>query len=503
MNRVSALLLMASLVMAACQNKTPQSLEDIDRLAELMKVSIRNSPSDIKVEGTIYYVSSAGDDSKDGLSPENALKTLDKVNNLKLVPGDAVLFNRGDLWRGRVVTKPGVTYSAYGEGEKPRLYGSPFDAAVEGKWELTDVPDVYVYDRIVKGDVGTLVFNHGAEGCAFKVMKRRMPEGVTLHVETGEMFRDYKDLKRDLDFYHDHDMGGKIFICSTKGNPAERFNSIELNEKFNLIQARTDVHVDNLCLKYVGAHAIGAGSVNTLTVTNCEIGWIGGSIQGYEIFGRNLPTRYGNGVEIYGGCKNYLVDNCYIYQIYDAAITHQHLGDSDAAILMRNVSYTNNLVEDCVYAFEYFLGAAANGSERLMENVLIDGNIARCAGYGWGIQRPDKETPALVKSWVNYNRADNFVISNNIFDRSVEDLLNITADDKQWLPKLSDNLYVQYRDAAAGRLGANAEGRGIESDPFWNSIRTEDMRYKFTEGFASLLTEMFGEEEPELLILER
>ena len=39
------------------------------------------------------------------------------------------MFRRGDIWRGRILTKAGVTYSAYGRGEKPRIYGSPYDAA--------------------------------------------------------------------------------------------------------------------------------------------------------------------------------------------------------------------------------------------------------------------------------------------------------------------------------------------------------------------------------------
>ena len=64
-------------------------------------------------------------------------------------------------------------------------------------------------------------------------------------------------------------------------------------------------HIDNLCLKYGDCHGVGSGTNEGLTITNCEFGWIGGSIQGESIFGRNHPTRFGNAVEIYGGCDGY------------------------------------------------------------------------------------------------------------------------------------------------------------------------------------------------------
>ncbi len=477
-------------------------MEDIDRLAQQLKKEILESTSDIKVSGTVYYVAADGNDDADGLTPETAMRTLDKVSAMDLKPGDAVLFRRGDLWRGTVQTRRGVTYAAYGKGQKPRLYASPCNAAQEGTWTETDVPGVYVYDLRMPNDVGVLVFDEGEKGCAFKVMKVRQPDSTTTHVETGEPFADYRHLKRDLDFYHDYSGTQLVYLCSQKGHPAERFRSIEMNVKTNLMRAVTDVTIDNLCLKYCGAHAVGAGTVDSLRVTNCEIGWVGGSIQGEDIFGRNLPTRFGNGVEIYGGCKKFVVDHCYIYQIYDAAITHQHLGDGENPLTMENVTYTNNLVEDCVYAFEYFLGKASNDTTRLMRNVLIADNVARRTGMGWGAQRPDKETPAAVKSWVNYNRAEDFRICNNVFDRSTRDLLNISAQEAAWLPTLQNNVYVQYRDGVGGKIGSRNTNTGLEKDPFWNNIRNDEMRYPYDENFPELLKRLFHEENGKFITVD-
>lgn len=419
----------------------------LDRQAEQMKKSIRQTKTKIEVTGTKYYVAPDGNDSNDGLTPNTPIKSIDKVNSLQLNAGDAVLFERGGLWRGHIKSKAGVTYSAYGKGDKPKLYGSPCDAAKEGVWRETEAKNVWVYEREIANDIGTLVFNHG-EACAFKVMKINQEDGTTLHIFTKEKFADYRDLKRDLDFYHDYKDAKRVYLYSAKGNPAERFESIELLVKGHTIQGNDNITVDNLCIKYCGSHGIGSGTTKGLTVTNCEMGWIGGSIQAEGIFGRNHPTRYGNAIEIYGGCDYFLVDNCYIYQVYDAAITHQHQGDTDQRLTMRNVRYSNNLVEDCVYSIEYFLGRKDTNQSHYMENVVFENNLLRRAGYGWGMQRPDTEPAAHIKSWPHHtNRATNFVVKNNIFDRSARHLLNINADKLEWFPTLQGNVYIQHRDA--------------------------------------------------------
>ncbi len=77
-----------------------------------------------------YYVANDGSDEDTGLSPEEPWATLTQVNAYSLLPGDSVLFKRGDTWRGQLAPKDGsedggfVTYGAYGEGPKPLLLGS-------------------------------------------------------------------------------------------------------------------------------------------------------------------------------------------------------------------------------------------------------------------------------------------------------------------------------------------------------------------------------------------
>ena len=470
----------------AQSNDAAKVISKLDRQAERMKSEIRATPSAVadKEFSTTYYISTDGDDENDGLKPESAIKSLQRLAELDLKPNDCVLFRRGDVWRGQIRAKAGVTYSAYGQGEKPRLYGSPYDAAKVGQWIETETKNVYMYDGELAADIGTLVFNEG-EACATKVMMIRQEDGSTLHINTREPFASYRDLRRDLEFYHDYKDQKRVYLCSTEGNPSERFSSIELLVKGNIFQASNDVTVDNLCIKYGGAHGIGSGTARNLSVTNCELGWIGGSIQSEIAFGRNHPTRYGNAVEIYGGCENFTVSGCYIYQIYDAAITHQHQGDVGEPLVMRNVLYSNNLIEDCVYSIEYFLGREDTIQSHYMDGILISNNLMRRAGYGWGQQRPDKETPAHIKSWSHHtNRASNFLVANNVFDRSTHDLLNIAAASSESMPTLSANTYIQHRGASAGAWGS------------------EGVTYPFDDTVEESLKQIFDEQQAEIYYVE-
>ena len=466
------------------QEAGSRTLSHIDRQAERLKRKILNSSTSVKPSGVIYYLSADGDDANDGLSPQTPLRSIAKLNMLDLKPSDGVMFRRGDVWRGKINTRKGVTYSAYGKGDKPRIYGSPCDAAVEGEWIATATPNVYMYSLELSDDVGTLVFN-GGEQNAIKILKVYHADGTTTNVYTGEPFAGGCDLKRDLDFFHDYRDEKRLYLCSTEGNPSERFESIELLTRGNIINATDNVHIDNLCIMYGGSHGIGSGTTKDLTVTNCELGWIGGSIQSESAFGRNHPTRYGNAVEIYGGCENFMVSNCYIYQIYDAAVTHQHQGDVQEPLIMRNVTYSNNLIEDCVYSVEYFLGREDTIQSHQMEEILIANNIMRRAGYGWGKQRPDKETPAHIKSWSHHtNNATNFVVANNIFDRSTHDLLNIAAAKSESMPTLANNTYIQHRGASAGAWGS------------------QGVVYTFDDTVAKSLEEVFGEKSGKIIYIE-
>ena len=103
---------------------TEQYLHELNLRSDERKQKIINSSSEINPAGNIFYVSNNGDDRNDGKSPGTAWATLDRVNSFSYAKDDAVLFERGGLWRGQLQCCGDVAYSAYGISEKPKIYGS-------------------------------------------------------------------------------------------------------------------------------------------------------------------------------------------------------------------------------------------------------------------------------------------------------------------------------------------------------------------------------------------
>ncbi len=398
---------------------------DIDQQADTLKNNILNNNVQKSSDHKTYYVSNSGNDSNSGLSADQAWATLSGVNahnSSILQSGDAVLFRRGDTFRGSLTAVSGVSYGAYGTGKKPCLYGAIKNSAND-VWHATEAANVWVCDTTYSSDVGIIVFQKG-EAAGIKKLN-----GIS-------------ELTQNHDFYHDHSTG-KLYLYLNTGNPSTEFSDIEIGFDERIIDlpnGASDITIENLCLKYGGGHGIDGVDQSNITIKNCELGWIGGSIQP-----GTSTTRYGNAIQFWQNCSNILVENNYIYQVYDAALTHQYSGNYNGTITMQNVKYKSNLIEDCTYGIEYFLNQK-NSDSATMRNISFTGNIIRFAGYGWGDQRPVKSGASCIMSWSSPNMSDSFKIDNNIFDQSKYSLFNISAKDTSYLPKLSNNTYMQKQN---------------------------------------------------------
>ena len=468
-------------------NYNNKILDEYDSLFEERKQKILNSKSDFVIKGTTYYVSNCGDDNNDGRTPENPWKTLKKVSEAYLNEGDGVLFKRGDLFRGTVKTKSGVTYSAYGEGAKPMFYGCHKPLSSPELWEIYDEKHNIWKCKEKMLDPGTIVFNDGEFHSRKLIPSYNDKMQFVCRDDESRLFKVENEMTENLDVYWHYDetltkvptkgknfpiplIGdnsfGDIYLRCDKGNPGEVFESIESLARTHIffVGANKNVTIDNVCIKYAGMHGVSAGGYSVgLHVTNCEIGWIGGSIQhyggtdpNYPQGGRGTVTRFGNGIEIYGGCDDYIVSNNYIYQIYDAGVTHQIT--TSHKVTMTNISYVDNLIERCVYGIEYFLDQINGEDESYMDNVVIKNNFIRLGGYGWGQQRHNKETPALIKGWSYKNTAKKYSILNNIFDRCRYRLLHLVALKKNSLPEMNHNVYIQNVGGMLGQYGENENG---------------------------------------------
>ena len=460
-------------------------ITETDRKANELKRKILNLPDLPSLSGAVYYVSADGDDANNGLTPETPWKTLNKISKFDFSEGDTVRFRRGDIFRGFVMTHRSVKYCAYGDGEKPRFYGWEKNLADPELWEIYD-PDKNIWKLTEKIlDCGTLVFNEGEKHSRKLIPSFRGGRFCCRYDEDRKFFVS-EEMTEDLDIFCNHDLTltvkpskgedfgipaldwntlGELYLRCDTGNPGKVFDSIEALTRRHMffVGNNENVTIENLCIKYVGTHAISASSTRGLKVTGCEIGWIGGAIQHYFGTDPNYPegrrgsvTRYGNGIEIYGSCDEYTVKNCYIYQVYDAAITHQ-ITTNGKKFELKNIKYIGNLVENCVYSIEYFLDQNQGEDGSIIENCEIADNILRLSGYGWGQQRHNTHTPAHIKGWSYTNPARNFVIRNNIFDRAAYRLIHTVALDSSSCPRMVGNVYIQNSGASLGLYGTQSD----------------------------------------------
>lgn len=87
--------------------------------------------------GRVFYVSSEhGSDKNTGMTPQEAFRSLRKINQLEIQPGDQILLERGSVFAGEYLhlfqggsQEEPVVVDAYGEGELPRI-----DAEGNGLW---------------------------------------------------------------------------------------------------------------------------------------------------------------------------------------------------------------------------------------------------------------------------------------------------------------------------------------------------------------------------------
>lgn len=455
-------------------------MQSLEQKVQSYKDAILGSKNLTSFDGTAYYVSNNGSDENDGKSPQTAIATIAKVMTLPLQSGDAVLFERGGHFRGKIVCESGVTYSAYGDGQKPIINGSRMNFAKVAWHKVDGYENVYVCSEKTD-NAGLMVFDldifpGNYEGNA-GIMKN--PDEIIRFTHVVP-FHGIEDLKETGEFYNDLSDNSLYLYCD-KGNPADVYHSIEVGEAgcvFSGKPGNTDVTIDNLFIMYTGSHGVGTAARKNLTVTNNIFAWIGGSVlKGYA--GGN-HTRYGNAVEIYGDLDGYTVTNNWIYQIYDTGITNQCSGSADGNCVMRHVEYKDNLIELCNWSIEYYNVTDLPNVNRILEDCHIHNNICRNAGYGWGEQRPDKCSTHCNSFGVSAVTTDT-VIENNVFDRSNHDLVRIYDLSGDRAVVYRNNTYIQSPEKSLGFIhGKNVPYVDVE-EAIEATYHEEDPNVYYTE----------------------
>ncbi len=475
----------------------------LDRINEIR--STKNTDVS-NITGKVYYVSNNGNDNNDGLTVNTPIKTLSKVNallsNKTIKNGDAVLFKRGDIFRGYVSIKDNnLTFGSYGDESlpKPKIYGSEVNAAKEGSW-VEVFPNIWKYqknnqDKVFTGDIGGVWFfcEKGNDNCSrtttdgksnYSFGQKRM--SYSNMEETDGLIKNM--LMKDLDFYNTgHSSSqvnntGLLYVYSI-GNPSERFDDIEISRPTNGfgVGNYSDVVIDNIDIEFFGRHAVGAGSISNLKVTNCEISYIGGQVQSYNAEAY-WPVRYGNGIEVYGNVEaktgypikeGFVAKNNYIYEIYDAGLTFQYTAKAGKHAKVEKVLFEDNVVEYCSYNIEYWNTTEEREDTGVMNETYINkvyfrNNILRYAGIGFTETRPEHGYEALIKSWDGTEETRNtlkddgeFIIEGNILDTTgaLKDnqgnlvgtwMIHVTSYDSLSLPIIRNNVFLNYRTKNLG-----------------------------------------------------
>ena len=440
----------------AAQLPNPQK-GGADAEAEALRQKILNAEnSEYTITGTTYYVSPNGDDYNDGTSPETAWRTVEAVvmNRYLFQKGDAVLFERGGIYRRNttILAKEGVTYGAYGEGDKPVIYGSISNYAWGTRWEPSFKENVWKI-TLHTGEAGNIVFNHGEEV--------GMP-----------YYHGLNELTKNGDFYHNTD-DATLYLYLDKGYPSTVYKDIEIGTRETIVQAlrdTTDVTVDNLCLKYVGLFAFSAKeNTRNIRVTNCEMGWIGG--------GRFAQSKVGlgNAISFWKDTTDALVENCWLYQCYDAGITPQGVTEEHT---YKNLVFRGNLIEFCNYSIECFDRVDTS----VWDGLVIEDNIMRFSGYGFmkAWERPDSQIGVghfVGWTW-NYQDlpGDGVVIRNNIFDCSARNLVFWSGKDYTSGLTVSGNSFYQSknRDNQAMRFGDHEPYFATNQEELETAVRAFD-----------------------------
>ena len=425
----------------------------IDEQAEAMRQRILAYPDKVgpSKNGTTYYISFNGNDENNGTSPETAWRTTDALREQPdlLKHGDVVLFERGGVYRKRFNLVAGVSYAAYGEGPKPCIYGGPRNYNDPALWEKSDIPNVWKVDTKGLGDVGNFVFDYGVH-CAKKTLNLN---------HLTEDFRLYCDNENEI-----------TYLYHSAGNPGECYGDIELSPAGSLLSApfgnNTDITLENLCLKYTGAHGIGmARDTDNITVRGCEIGWIGGSYTNWGVLG--------NGFEVLDNCNNIVAEDNWIYQCYDAGLTHQ--SGHPSGTMEQNIFYRNNLIEYCSYNIEYFV----NSTYGKVKDSVYEGNILRFSGYGfgslWRVESEDSAT-ANINGWRRPMPCENFIIRNNILDTAGRYQLTSKHTNNEFGPTVTGNTWIldnQPDSAVALQIDNRTEGWVQRDYTLWARSKEE------------------------------
>ena len=370
---------------------------------------------------TNYYVSAKGNDNNTGKSSTSPWQTIERINHTRFIPGDSILFRRGDAWRegqALYILQDGsadehIVYAAYGKGAKPLILNSRDISSpawwikVSGNiWKTRSKVNITGRDIIANGwqyrqvtpDVANLIFNN-ENAVGFK--KRYLP-----------------DLKIPGDFCL-NTADTLLYLCADK-NPGNYYNRIEAtgirNAEDNIEgNGRSHISFVDLDIRYSKNNGLFLTNCRDIKIVNCDFSFIGGCYFPIDTYMNSYnpnPARMGNGIQLWQGNADITISGCKIIQVYDAGISPQ---GTSIPYTLKNIRIHHNIIDKCFYSFEFW--GHQQGS--ICDGVFFENNTCLNSGFGWSTaQRPDKDRCAHLQFSSSKMSFKNVFIRNNIFDNS-------------------------------------------------------------------------------------
>ncbi len=471
---------------------------EIEAAAESRKASILSSETAIvksdtfikgeTYTGTAYYISPNGSDKNSGRSPNTPFATMQPFDELELHYGDAVFFERGGLWRATslhnaILWTGGITVSAYGEGEKPRFYGSIENGGGEEKWELayetedggkiwryhqplTEVAGIVLNgETIVKRDIAFwngetyLAMDGNDEPTKKEYDVRKFLEDMWCFPDLDYPRENYEAFGERIFVNWQGDKAnyvtGPLYFRCDAGNPGALYGDIEFIQPYPFMDGCADDTVfDNLCTSYCSMAFTtgnnGTGPSCGAVIQNCEVGWYGGNVVGYALGTESGDTRLELNYNYYGrhgGCisangSGITIRNNYVHHAFQEGISlESFVGDS----AMTDNTVSGNLVEYCNQAIILCNWDMEVIEERKFRNLTFEDNMVLYTGF----------ENLFHSAWENI-MCESFVLQggpcahdgtvrviNNVFYLSTESLVQVEQYSKEYTHIFEGNTYVQ------------------------------------------------------------
>ena len=475
-----------------------QSRRDAILLTETDIVKSDTFVSGETYTGTAYYISNDGDDRAAGTSPDTAWATIGRLNEADLNYGDAVFFRRGDVWRAaQVESRPGVTYSAYGEGEKPGLYGSVENGGGAEKWSLwyegEDGRKIWIYYQPML-DCGAIALteNLAAEkvqpfwnGQTYQVLSDLWltDQGEQAAEEQAALpeFDPTIHLTEDLTFFSQASSGlpdtlpiyllgwvdtgereqycltadGPLYLRCDQGNPGELYGDMEFLSPYAPFDGvQDDVVIDNLALRYTGRNLLSvAPECEGVLVQHCDLGWGGGCSASYSL---DTITGYAAGVQRNGGVggassSHNTFRNNYVHETYQEGLGLETAVEFSGTVFdVTDVVIEGNVFYHCSASMLYFNWDEEANPDHQFRNISFrDNYVFYSAMSSWtdNGENVDGYTTGAFTMDGGPNMQDGTVeVRDNVFFASGECLVYIRTYVPEYLPDFEGNCYAQFSD---------------------------------------------------------